>query len=138
LAARDSHKNKSLLFVPGVLLIAVGPRADAVSVPLPRSTPEAQGVSSQAILAFVKATDKNIKTMHSHMIVRHDQVIAEGWWKPEAPDKPHILNAVGKSFDGGEFTQPAFSIGDDGFHLRLLEHDLGNPDGVGIARAPPR
>ena len=27
---------------------------------LPRSTPEAQGVSSQSVLAFVEAADKNI------------------------------------------------------------------------------
>jgi CubicO group peptidase (beta-lactamase class C family) len=65
---------------------------------LPRSTPESQGVSSQAILSFLQAADTNINTMHSVMIVRHGQVIAEAWWKPEAADKPHILNSVSKSF----------------------------------------
>jgi CubicO group peptidase (beta-lactamase class C family) len=33
------------------------------------------------------------------MLVRHGQVIAEGWWKPEAADKPHVLNSVSKSFN---------------------------------------
>ena len=65
---------------------------------LPRSTPESQGVSSQAILSFLQAADTNVNTMHSVMIVRHGHVIAEAWWKPEAADKPHILNSVSKSF----------------------------------------
>ncbi|MES2924293.1 MAG: serine hydrolase [Verrucomicrobiota bacterium] len=68
------------------------------AAPLPRSMPEAQGISSQAILDFVKAADKNVNTLHSFMIVRHGHVIAEGWWKPESADKPHILNSVSKSF----------------------------------------
>jgi CubicO group peptidase (beta-lactamase class C family) len=65
---------------------------------LPRSTPESQGVSSQAILSFLQAANTNVNTMHSVMIVRHGEVIAEAWWKPEAADKPHILNSVSKSF----------------------------------------
>jgi hypothetical protein len=73
--------------------------ASAVSVPLRRSTPEAQGISSQAILDFVEAADRNIDTLHSFMILRHGHVIAEAWWKPEAADKPHILNSVSKSFN---------------------------------------
>ena len=38
--------------------------------------------------------------MHSFMIVRHGRVIAEGWWKPEAADKPHVLWSLSKSFNG--------------------------------------
>ena len=67
-------------------------------MPLPRSTPEAQGISSQAIRDYVESSDK-INTLHSFMVVRHGQVIAEGWWKPEAADKPHILNSLSKSFN---------------------------------------
>ncbi|MEO8351317.1 MAG: serine hydrolase [Chthoniobacteraceae bacterium] len=82
-------------------LIALPPaaihRAHAAD-PLPRSTPEAQGISSQAILSFVEAADQNINTMHSFMIVRHGKVIAEGWWKPETADKPHVLWSLSKSF----------------------------------------
>lgn len=65
--------------------------------PLPRSTPEAQGISSQDICDFVAAADK-INTLHSFMLVRHGSVVAEGWWKPEAPDKPHVLASLSKSF----------------------------------------
>jgi CubicO group peptidase (beta-lactamase class C family) len=65
---------------------------------LPRSTPEAQGVSSQSVGEFVKAVDQ-INTLHSFMIVRHGRVIAEGWWQPEAADKPHVLWSLSKSFN---------------------------------------
>ena len=71
--------------------------APATTLPLPRSTPEAQGISSAAVRDFVTAADK-INTLHSFMLLRHGHVIAEGWWKPEAADKPHILNSLSKSF----------------------------------------
>ena len=91
-------KTRQLLSALIALVLAALPRTHAANAPLPRSTPEAQGISSQAILDFVKAADTNINTMHSFMLVRHGQVIAEGWWKPEAADKPHVLNSVTKSF----------------------------------------
>lgn len=72
--------------------------ARATNAPLPRSTPEAQGISSQSVCEFVEAADK-INTLHSFMIVRHGHVIGEGWWKPEAPDKPHVLHSLSKSFN---------------------------------------
>lgn len=61
-------------------------------------------------------------------------VVAEAF--PEFVD--FICVCVGETFDGGQLAHPAFPIRDDGFHLRLLEHDFRHPDGVGIARAPPR
>ena len=70
----------------------------AGGAPLPRSTPEEQGVSSAAIRDFVETANRNVDTMHSFMLVRHGHVIAEGWWKPEAADKPHILHSLSKSF----------------------------------------
>ncbi|HEY2572447.1 MAG TPA: serine hydrolase [Verrucomicrobiaceae bacterium] len=66
--------------------------------PLPRSTPEAQGISARSVIDFVEAVDQ-INTLHSFMIVRHGKVIAEGWWKPEAADKPHVLWSLSKSFN---------------------------------------
>ena len=80
-----------------MLLVAHDP-AQAAGIALPRSTPEAQGISSKAILGFVEAADK-INTLHSFMIVRHGRVIGEGWWKPEAADKPHVLASLSKSFN---------------------------------------
>jgi CubicO group peptidase (beta-lactamase class C family) len=72
--------------------------AFAGSAPLPRSSPEAQGVSSANIREFVEAADTQIDTLHSLMIVRHGHVVAEGWWKPEAPNKPHVMHSLSKSF----------------------------------------
>ncbi|PAW87544.1 MAG: 6-aminohexanoate hydrolase [Pedosphaera sp. Tous-C6FEB] len=71
----------------------------AASAVLPRSTPEAQGVSSAAVRAFIEAADKEINTLHSFMLVRHGRVVAEAWWRPESADKPHILWSLSKSFN---------------------------------------
>lgn len=84
------------VLICGLLLMAGAVQAE--SKPLPRSSPEEQGVSSAGILAFVEAADQNINTMHSFMLVRHGKVIAEGWWKPEAPEKRHVLWSLSKSF----------------------------------------
>jgi len=65
---------------------------------LPRSTPEAQGVSSSALLEWVQALDRQIEGMHSVMIVRHERVIAEGWWAPYAAEHRHVLYSLSKSF----------------------------------------
>ncbi len=73
-------------------------RSQAASMPLPRSSPEAQGVSSQVLCDFVDAADK-INTLHSFMIVRHGHVIGEGWWSPAVADKPHVLHSLTKSFN---------------------------------------
>jgi CubicO group peptidase (beta-lactamase class C family) len=65
---------------------------------LPRSTPEAQGMSSERIREFIEAANSKVDTLHSVIIVRHGSVVAEGWWKPEAPDKKHVLHSLSKSF----------------------------------------
>jgi CubicO group peptidase (beta-lactamase class C family) len=77
------------------LVLAAGA---ASAAPLPRSTPEAQGVSSAGILAFIEAADKTVDTMNSVIIVRHGKVIAEGWWKPYEAEAPHWLFSLSKSF----------------------------------------
>src|SRR5579864_8859487 len=64
---------------------------------LPRSSPEAQGVDSAALLNFIEEADK-IETMNSFMLVRHGQVVAEGWWAPYGPQSPHSLYSLSKSF----------------------------------------
>jgi CubicO group peptidase (beta-lactamase class C family) len=65
---------------------------------LPRSIPEAQGVSPSAVLSFVEAADKNINSMHSFMLLRHGHVVAEGWWSPYHAEAPHSLYSLSKSF----------------------------------------
>jgi CubicO group peptidase (beta-lactamase class C family) len=65
---------------------------------LPRSTPEEQGVSSAAILAFLEEIQKSKHEFHSFMMVRHGHVIAEGWWTPYRDTARHMLYSLSKSF----------------------------------------
>ncbi len=65
---------------------------------LPRSTPEAQGITPSAIRAFVDEIDRQRLGMHSMMLLRHGQVAAEGWWHPYVADYPHMLFSLTKSF----------------------------------------
>ena len=65
---------------------------------LPRSTPEAQGIASSAIRAFVDEIDRRRLGLHSMMLLRHGQVAAEGWWHPYSADYPHMLFSLTKSF----------------------------------------
>jgi len=55
-------------------------------------------MSSSAILAFVEAADRDIDSLHSLMLLRHGKVVAEGWWSPYAPELPHMLFSLSKSF----------------------------------------
>jgi CubicO group peptidase (beta-lactamase class C family) len=74
-------------------------RAEAAGVAhLPRSAPEAQGVSSAAILGFLSALGESKHEFHSFMMVRHGHVIAEGWWAPYRKDARHMLYSLSKSF----------------------------------------
>ena len=68
------------------------------SVHLPRSTPEAQGISSAAINDFVATAEKTIHSIHSFMLLRKGSVVAEGWWYPWRPETPHMLFSLSKSF----------------------------------------
>ena len=84
-----------------VLVLAIGVAARPIEPPsfsFPRSAPEAQGISSAAILAFVEEAEQKLDALHSIMIVRHGQVVAEGWWAPYAASEPHMLYSLSKSF----------------------------------------
>ncbi len=62
------------------------------------STPEAQGIPSAAIDAFATAMEREVDALHSFILVRHGQVVAECWWEPFRPDDQHILFSLSKSF----------------------------------------
>ena len=82
------------LFVAVLSLLWTLPFAVAEELRLPRSSPESQGVSSKAVREFIETANQKIDTLHSVMLVRHGHVVAEGWWKPEAADKPHVLYSL--------------------------------------------
>jgi CubicO group peptidase (beta-lactamase class C family) len=65
---------------------------------LPRSSPEAQGISSEGIRKFIAAANASAPAWHSFMLLRHGHVVAEGWWKPFEPSFTHTLYSLSKSF----------------------------------------
>lgn len=64
---------------------------------LPRTAPEQQGLSSAALLNFVDGLE-SIDSVHSFMLLRHGNVVAEGWWSPFQRNDPHQLYSLSKSF----------------------------------------
>jgi len=66
--------------------------------PLPRTSPEAQGISAPAIAQFVARAEAAVHSLHSFMLLRHGAVVAEGWWHPYRPETPHKLFSLSKSF----------------------------------------
>src|SRR3954447_4930555 len=99
-----------------LLLLTLSQFVHAASL-LPRSAPEAQGVSSPALLEFVNTLDQKIEGMHSVMVLRHGKVIAEGWWTPYDAEHKHILYSLSKSFTssavGFAVAEGKLSIDDD-------------------------
>lgn len=65
---------------------------------LVRSNPEAEGVSSESIISFIRAIEASKHEFHSFMFLRHGKVIAEGWWDPYKPELKHTLYSASKSF----------------------------------------
>lgn len=62
------------------------------------STPEAEGISSSAILDFISQAEEKIDAVHSFMLIRHGKVISKGWWAPYGPESPHVMHSLSKSF----------------------------------------
>jgi CubicO group peptidase (beta-lactamase class C family) len=84
-----------------VLVFAIVSALRAAPAPpfsFPRATPESQGISSSALVAFVEEAEQKLNALHSLMVVRRGQVVAEGWWAPYAANEPHMLFSLSKSF----------------------------------------
>jgi hypothetical protein len=63
------------------------------------TTPESLGISSQAILDFIEAAEKERKDdLHSFILLRHGQIAAQGWWNPYNAEVPQMLFSLSKSF----------------------------------------
>ena len=83
------------------LLVCLGVPAGAADKTvsgLPRSSPEAQGIASAAVLGFVEEADAKTPVMNSFMLLRHGHVVAEGWWAPYDAKTQHELYSLSKSF----------------------------------------
>ncbi len=92
-------KNQFLNSLWLILLCSYVGRVDAQNTTyFPQSTPEAEGVSSSAILSFIDKVESEIDAVHSVMILRHGKLITQGWWAPYGPESPHIMHSLSKSF----------------------------------------
>ena len=69
---------------------------------------------SEAILDFIETADRELPDMNSFMLVRHGQVVAEGWWTPYNADSRHELYSLSKSFTS---TAAGFAIAEGKFSL---------------------
>ncbi len=63
---------------------------------LPRE--KATAKMNRAVEKYVDAVQKAGQDIHSVMVLQHGKVIAEKWMSEGAPDKPHIMNSVSKTF----------------------------------------
>src|SRR5689334_5809063 len=64
----------------------------------PSSTPEAEGIPSGAIEAFLDAAERESPHLHSLVLLRRGRLVAEGYWEPYGPASPHMLFSLSKSF----------------------------------------
>ena len=64
----------------------------------PAPSPESLGIPSRAILNFLQRIDAERINMHGFLLVRHNQIAAEGYWTPWSADRKHRMYSVSKSF----------------------------------------
>jgi len=102
---------------------------------LPRSTPEAEGVSSSGILAFLDAIAHSKHELHSFMMLRHGRVVAEGWWSPYAAPLKHSMYSMSKSFTATAigFAVAEGRLGVDDHVATLFPQDLPEPGSENLA-----
>ena len=125
--------SRALVAAIGLLALAAGlPAAEPeASGSFGRATPESQGIASAAIEKYVKACEKELKGIHSFVLVRHGSVVAEGYWAPFSADRTHLLYSLSKSFTS---TAAGFLVDDGKLDLdeRLVdifpEYAPENPD----------
>ena len=65
---------------------------------LQRSSPEEQGVKSQAVFDFLDKIKQENHELHSFMLLKNGKVISECWWEPYASRYKHQLFSLSKSF----------------------------------------
>ena len=82
------------------VLLGSGLFAQAFQDGLMRSTPEAEGIPSATIARFFQALEDGGYEVHGLMILRHDKVVAEHWWRPYGPAYQHAMYSATKSFTG--------------------------------------
>ena len=64
----------------------------------PAPSPESVGIPSQAILNFLQRIDAERIGMHGFLLVRRNQIAAEGYWSPWSAERKHRMYSISKSF----------------------------------------
>ncbi len=94
-----------------------------------------QGVDPAAIADFVDAIDADPAVeVHGLMVLRHGQVVAEGWWAPHTAERTRLLYSISKSFTS---TALAFALDEGLVDLddTVLQHFPEYADEVGGSRS---
>jgi CubicO group peptidase (beta-lactamase class C family) len=95
-----NYKVSMYLLIPLILFLScTSSEKDSDNSGKACSTPEAEGISSRAIMDFVDALEREqTDAIHSIMLRRHGKIVAEAWWSPYNPDSSHMLYSLSKSF----------------------------------------
>ena len=64
---------------------------------LSRCSPDTAGVDPRRVLDFIDSTFANDLDLHSFMLYRKGNVVAEGWNWPYASHRPHMMHSLTKS-----------------------------------------
>ena len=72
--------------------------ATVADTALPRSTPEEQGVPSDAVLRMARRWEREGNEPHGVVVLRHGHVVAEGAWSPWPRDGIRLAYSVSKTF----------------------------------------
>lgn len=64
------------------------------------ATPESVGISSAALLKYLKILNEHGLSTHSVLIARGDKLLCEAYWKPFTADQPHRMYSQTKSYVG--------------------------------------
>lgn len=77
---------------------AVCTEGHTISQPFPRTSPEAQGISSSHLQAFLAELESDTSlNMHDIIIARNGSIISEGWFGARRSDLWHISYSMTKS-----------------------------------------
>ena len=63
-----------------------------------KGSPESAGIPSGCVLHFLDRLQKKQVPMHSFLLMRHDTLIAEGYYAPYQKDTLHRMFSISKSF----------------------------------------
>lgn len=98
---------------------------------IPRATPESQGILSKSVIAFFDSMMTTPKTdIHSIMIMRHGNVVAETYPKPFSAEYKHTLFSCSKTFVSAAV---GIAIGENKLRLsdRVATYFIGElPDSI--------